>query len=226
MRDGQTAARRRAGAGTLGKRAVDLVGGTALAIVATPVVLGLAIGSGIALRAWPLFVQERIGTGGRRFRILKIRTLPRDAHAYALKHDVDASTLPRYCLWLRRFHLDELPQLWLVPFGRISLVGPRPRMPDEHEPVDPAYAALRLRVPQGCTCLWQIGEHTDALPSDAPEYDAWYVAHATLRLDAWILWRTALKMVGLGTPRSLRDVPPWTGSGGRGAVDTRRSVVE
>lgn len=82
-------------------------------------------------------------------------------------------------------------------------------MPDDFEPVDAKYAEARTRVPQGCTCLWQVGVHQSGLPSEAPEYDYWYLRHWSMRLDLWILWRTALTLVGAGHDMSLQDIPFW-----------------
>ena len=192
----------------MAKRAFDLGAGGLLLLLALPVIIVLAVGLAVELRAWPFFLQERIGQGGVPIRFLKLRTLPPDAPAYALKHDFEMS-LSRFRAFLRTRHLDELPQLVHVVTGRLSLVGPRPRMPDLYEPVDPFYARRRVTVPQGCTGLWQVGAGTDLLPSESPQYDLFYVAHASLRLDLWILARTALQLVGMGSPVRLGDVPAW-----------------
>lgn len=168
------------------KRIVDVVAGSLLALVAVPLVVVLAVVLAVTFRAWPFFVQERLGLQGHPFRIVKLRTLHPGTGAYLLKDELAPDAAPRLAQALRRWHLDELPQLLLVPLGRLSLVGPRPKMPDGYEPVEAAYGKRRVLVPQGCTGLWQIGLHTHLLPSDAPEYDLFYVAHASLRLDLWI----------------------------------------
>lgn len=195
--------------GALMKRAFDIVVGSVIALLATPIIVALAVVSAVTLRAWPFFMQKRIGRHGRIFKFLKIRTLPPHAAPYALKSEFGDLQIPRFARFLRDRHLDELPQLYAVPLGRMSLVGPRPKMPDEFEPVPEEYARLRTRVPQGCTCLWQVGVHTAGLPSDSPEYDYWYLRHWSMRLDLWILWRTALTLVGAGREMSLEDVPVW-----------------
>lgn len=193
----------------MGKRCFDIGLGTVLAVLAIPLVLAFALGLAVELRAWPFFRQERIGRHGKVFGFIKLRTLPTSTPRYALKDAFDVQTLPPLARFLRRSHLDELPQLFLVPLGRLSLVGPRPKMPDDVEPVDAAYGAARVQVPQGCTGLWQIGRDADGLPHDAPHYDFFYLRHGTLRLDAWVLWRTALLMFRLGTPVALEHVPAW-----------------
>ncbi len=191
------------------KRAIDVLLGTTLAVLATPLILVLAVFSAAYLGAWPFFVQQRIGRNGRPFRLIKLRTLPKETPRYALKHALNGVELPHFLHFLRRRHLDELPQLWLVPLGTMSLVGPRPKMPDEFEPADGEYGRLRIQLRPGCTCLWQIGEHTHLLPSQSPQYDLYYLTHRSLRLDTWILWRTTLKMVGLAHSIDLSKVPAW-----------------
>jgi lipopolysaccharide/colanic/teichoic acid biosynthesis glycosyltransferase len=192
------------------KRAIDLTVGTVLAVASLPfIVVGAAI-STFSLRCWPFFQQERLGLHGQPFSMWKIRTLPPCTSPYALKDDSVSSLAPtRATAWLRRTRLDELPQLFHVLSGELSLVGPRPKMPDEYEPVEAVYGAVRVSVPQGCTGLWQISAHTDALPRDHPEFDLLYVEVHSLRLDLWILRRTV--GVLLGSPRRivLDDLPRW-----------------
>lgn len=208
------------------KRIIDVVLGALLALAATPVVLLLAIGTAITFRAWPFFVQRRVGEGGRLFPFPKLRTLPPGTPRYATKDALPDVVVPRFADFLRRSHLDELPQLFLVPVGWMSLVGPRPKMPDEYEPVNPVYGEIRQTVPQGCTCLWQIGRDTEFLPSEAPEYDTFYVAHKGWRLDAVILWWTALSMVGLGRAHGLDDVPRWARRGSHQADHLKEPHID
>jgi lipopolysaccharide/colanic/teichoic acid biosynthesis glycosyltransferase len=191
------------------KRTIDVLVGTLLALVSIPVILVLAVVVAVALRGWPFFVQERIGRHGRPIRMVKLRTLPPNMPKYALKRDLPDMHVPAVLKFLRRRHIDELPQLLLVPLGRLSLVGPRPKMPDHVEPVDPAYNWARTRVPQGCTCLWQISDRTDVLPSEASEYDWFYLERWSLRLDLWILWRTVVQLAGLAGPVTLDMIPAW-----------------
>lgn len=195
----------------MGKRVFDMVVGTILCVLALPVILALAMTSAALLRAWPLFFQERVGRGGRTFRVIKIRTLPPGTPAYMLKTELGDLTerIPAVLRFLRRSHIDEIPQLLLVPLGRLSLVGPRPKMPDDVEPVDAGYRTARLQVAQGCTGLWQIGRHAGDLPHEAPQYDYFYLRYGTLLLDAWVLWRTFLLMTRLGPPVGLDRIPVW-----------------
>lgn len=198
----------------MAKRVFDVVFGAVLALVALPLIVGFAIALAITLRAWPFFLQERVGQHGRHFRIVKLRTLPPHAPRYALKDSLDFSTLPAVARFLRRTHLDELPQLFCVLAGNLSLVGPRPKMPDAHEPVDPGYAAIRQSVKQGCTGLWQIGRDADGLPHEAPEYDFFYIENQSLWLDLWILFQTVLVVSRLSRGTSLDAVPQWAAASG------------
>lgn len=199
----------RRGGARFGKRVIDLLLGTILALLVTPVIVVLSLVAAVHFRAWPLFTQTRVSQGGREFRIVKIRSLPPDTPAYELKPHIQRLELSRFSRLIRQTGLDELPQLWLVPLGQMSLVGPRPKMPDTHEPVDPHYQHARTRVPQGCTCLWQIGDGRDRLPNETPEFDDFYLRYGSLRLDLWIMVRTALRMVGLAQPIELTDIPQW-----------------
>lgn len=191
------------------KRGTDLVLGSLLALVVTPVVLLLALPVALQFRAWPFFTQHRLGRRGRPFRIVKLRTMPPHTPVYADKYDIRSITLPRLARLLRRYHLDELPQLWLVPIGRMSLVGPRPEMAFLHAHLHPRVASTRLSVRPGCTGLWQVSVHVRALIHEHPEYDLTYVANRSLRLDAWIVWHTVRKLLGRPTELTLESVPQW-----------------
>jgi lipopolysaccharide/colanic/teichoic acid biosynthesis glycosyltransferase len=192
-----------------GKRLFDVVVGSILALLALPVIVVLAVAVAVTMRCWPFFVHERIGRGGAPFAFPKIRTLHPSTPRYTDKFSLEPSRTPRLCQALRRSHLDELPQLLLVPLGKLSLVGPRPKMPDAHEPVDWTYGKVRTSVRQGCTGLWQVGAHAHLEVRDSPEYDYFYVANGSLRLDLWILWRTVCNLAGAAEPVTLDRVPQW-----------------
>jgi lipopolysaccharide/colanic/teichoic acid biosynthesis glycosyltransferase len=191
------------------KRAFDVVVGTVLALAALPVMVALAVGAAIALRAWPLFVQQRIGLNGRLFHFVKIRTLPMSVGRYVDKYQLDLDSIPRFTRWLRRTHLDELPQLFLVPIGKMSLVGPRPEMSELHSSMSESFAAERTSMRPGCTGLWQISDHCDGLIAEAPAYDRFYFEHASLRLNIWVIVRTIRMVLLGGRTITLDDVPAW-----------------
>ena len=188
------------------KRAVDVVGGTVLCVLAAPAILLLAALVAFELRAWPFFVQERIGKGGALFRMPKLRTLPRTVDPYTDKHSFDGHGRDGVVGFLRRSHLDELPQLFLVPIGTMSLVGPRPKMPDWAEPIEREYGLLRTRVSPGCTGLWQIGQHAHYRVADTPIYDRLYIERRCFVLDLWIMWRTVCVLLG-GRRSHANDIP-------------------
>jgi lipopolysaccharide/colanic/teichoic acid biosynthesis glycosyltransferase len=190
------------------KRLIDLVFGLILSVMAAPFVVVFAIGAALSLREWPFFIQQRVGKDGKLFSLPKIRTLPRHTPPYASKTEIDVH-VARFTSFLRRRHLDELPQLFLVPLGKLSLVGPRPKMPDQCEPAHPHHAAQRVLVPQGCTGLWQVGRHAHLRVVDSPEYDLFYVRNGSLRLDFWIMWRTLVQFFGFADPCGLESVPEW-----------------
>jgi lipopolysaccharide/colanic/teichoic acid biosynthesis glycosyltransferase len=192
----------------VGRRAIDVTVAAVLIVLALPVLVLALVGSALVLRAWPLFTQERVGQDGRTFRFVKVRTLPTSVPRYLDKHSLVEHRIPAFCRLLRELHLDELPQLFLVLGGRMSLVGPRPEMAVLHDELDPGFARIRTSVRPGCTGLWQVSEDCALLIGERPEYDAYYVANRSLRLDLWILARTARKVLGLGRI-TLDDVPSW-----------------
>jgi len=198
------------------KRWTDIVIGSLLGVAALPVILVLALGSALTFRTWPFFVQERIGRGGRPFRFLKLRTLPKDTPTTADKYALaDSTRIPAYGRFLRHTHLDELPQLLLVPLGWMSLVGPRPEMPNVLADYPPDFAAARSCVRPGCTGLWQVSTSSTKLIYEVPEYDRLYLRHGGLRLDAWILYRTARTLLPGTRYIELADVPRWALNGHR-----------
>jgi lipopolysaccharide/colanic/teichoic acid biosynthesis glycosyltransferase len=194
------------------RRALDITVSAGLLLLTLPVIVIAAVGSALSLRATPFFVQRRVGRDGEEFLFIKVRTLPVETPAYIDKHQIDARRIPAFCRLLRRFHLDELPQLLLVLLGRMSLVGPRPEMSCLHEELPDDFAELRTSVRPGCTGLWQISDGCTDLIGRRPEYDTYYLEQRNLRLDLWVLGRTALKMSGLKGTVTLEDVPRWVGS--------------
>jgi lipopolysaccharide/colanic/teichoic acid biosynthesis glycosyltransferase len=149
------------------KRAIDIVIAALATFVVLPVMALAAIAIAVVSPGSPLFLQERVGKDGRRFKLFKLRTMVDGAH---LVHDemrryseVDGPVLkirndPRLHplgKLLRRTSIDELPNLFNVLRGEMSIVGPRPPLPGEVEDYD-AFSMRRLSVKPGITCLWQI----------------------------------------------------------------------
>jgi lipopolysaccharide/colanic/teichoic acid biosynthesis glycosyltransferase len=193
----------------IAKRVFDVLAGSILALLAVPFIAVSAAASGICLRCWPFFAQERVGRNGRSFRIVKVRTLPSKVPCYTDKNSLDPACLSRPMAFLRRTHFDELPQLFLVVAGKMSLVGPRPEMRFLHDRLPPATAKLRTSLRPGCTGLWQISESSVALINEAPEYDQYYVLQQSFRFDLWILWRTFRVMFTRAQSVGIEDIPRW-----------------
>lgn len=193
------------------KRALDLILGSLLALAVVPVILVLALGVAVSLRAWPFFAHTRPGWRGRPVRIVKLRTLPTSTPRYADKHTLGLAEmpLPWLCGVLRRTHLDELPQLFSVVLGHMSLVGPRPQLPHDVEPVEASYDGLRRQVRPGCTGLWQLSVASADTATSAPRFDMFYLEHASTKLDLWIIGRTVGWILGLVRPIDVPDIPRW-----------------
>jgi lipopolysaccharide/colanic/teichoic acid biosynthesis glycosyltransferase len=149
------------------KRALDIVVATSGLVVSAPVTLLAMLGIVLVAGGNPIYLQERVGLDGRRFRMFKLRTMVPDAHQRLdeVRHlnEVDGPVfkvrddprLHRLGAILRRTSIDELPNLINVLLGDMSVVGPRPPLPSEVEHYDPS-AMRRLAVKPGVTCLWQI----------------------------------------------------------------------
>lgn len=191
------------------QRMLDIALGTLLALVALPLLACFAVLCAVTLRTSPLFIATRPGRRDQQLRMVKLRTLPRTYPSAAVKPELTGQRMPALCSWLRRHHLDELPQLFEVVSGRMSLVGPRPRQDHEVDALHPEFDHFRRKVRQGCTGLWQISIAADGFLSDAADYDLFYLRHMSVRLDVWILARTVGRLLGIAKPVDLADVPSW-----------------
>jgi lipopolysaccharide/colanic/teichoic acid biosynthesis glycosyltransferase len=194
---------------TVGKRALDIAASVLGLVLLAPVLAVLFIVSWRVFRATPLFVQDRVGRGGRTIRVAKVRSLPVDAPLAADKSELREVAVPRWGSFIRRTHLDELPQLVCVVIGTLSLVGPRPEIPRLAESFDPEFASDRAEVRPGLTGLWQLSAEAAGQIADAPEYDRFYVANRSMWLDLWVLWRTLRSYLPGSRPITLDDVPMW-----------------
>jgi sugar transferase EpsL len=140
-----------------------------------------------------LFRQERIGWGGQAFTLLKFRTmtLQRDSNGELLSDQLRLTRLGRF---LRKTSLDELPQLWNVLKGDMSLVGPRPLLP-EYLPRYTPFQRRRHEVKPGVTGWTQVNGRNSLTWAQKFELDVWYVDHWSLWLDVTILWLTMLQVL-------------------------------
>lgn len=178
----------------LGKRLFDIIVGAVLCMVSLPIQVACLTMSAVTFHANPVFVQSRVGRYGEIFRFVKIRSLPPQSPAEATKYELVDIALTPVGSMLRRTHADESIQLWSVVTGQLSLVGPRPEMTSLEAVHDPQFRAIRQSVRPGITGAWQVSEACDGLIHEAPEYDSFYVANRSWKLDLWLLWRTFLKI--------------------------------
>jgi lipopolysaccharide/colanic/teichoic acid biosynthesis glycosyltransferase len=175
------------------------VAGGLLALVLFPVALLTALAVLVTSGRPVLYRQERMGLDGRRFAILKFRTMRTDAEkdgaVWSQEEDPRVTPLGRF---LRRFSLDEVPQLLNVLGGEMSLVGPRPERPvfiEEFRRRLPGYM-LRLRIPAGLTGLAQVkGFRGDTDLAERLRYDLLYLERWSMLYDVEILLRTAGRVI-------------------------------
>jgi exopolysaccharide biosynthesis polyprenyl glycosylphosphotransferase len=183
------------------KRAVDLIVSALALILLSPVLLILAILVRLTSPGPILYRQTRCGLNGRRFTLYKFRSMVANADklrrdleslneiegpAFKMKNDPRCTPLGR---WLRKFSLDELPQLWNVLMGEMSFVGPRPPLPHEVERYAP-WQRRRLRMRPGLTCLWTLAGRNRLSFDSLVQFDLAYIDNWSLWLDLKIFLKT------------------------------------
>jgi lipopolysaccharide/colanic/teichoic acid biosynthesis glycosyltransferase len=176
------------------KRAGDVAGAAVLLVVLSPVLAAVAVTILVTMGAPVLFRQTRTGRHGRTFPLVKFRTMTdaRDGDGVLLP---DAARLTRVGRTLRRTSLDELPELLNVLAGDMSLVGPRPLLPEYLDRYSPEQQR-RHDVAPGITGWAQVNGRNALTWEDKFVLDVWYVDHRSLRLDAAILGRTLREVLG------------------------------
>jgi exopolysaccharide biosynthesis polyprenyl glycosylphosphotransferase len=183
------------------KRVLDVVASGLGLLILSPLLLAVGF---LIRRDSPgtiLFHQERVGRNGMTFRMLKFRSMTHDAesrlHAlranndgagvlFKLKNDPRVTRIGRV---LRKYSLDELPQLWNVFVGDMSLVGPRPPLQSEVEGYE-SHVHRRLYIKPGLTGMWQVNGRSDLSWDESVRLDLYYVENWSLTGDLVILWRT------------------------------------
>ncbi len=176
------------------KRIMDILLSAVLLVALSPLLLVVTLIATYDTSGSPFFVQTRMGRGGKTFRMIKFRTMsksaPENVATYELKNaDSFISPIGHF---LRKYSLDELPQLWNVLKGDMSFIGPRPVVLTEEE-----LLALRMlhgadEVRPGITGFAQV-RGRDNLPITQKAFlDGYYARHATLMMDIKVLWRTVL----------------------------------
>lgn len=194
----------RARAYRAGKRLFDFCGALALLALLAPVMLLALAALTITTRGKPIFVQERIGHRGRKFPMLKFRTMyldadrrqqqvqnEKDGPIFKNRHDPRITPLGR---WLRKTSIDEMPQLLNVLAGHMALVGPRPPVEKEVRRYE-LWQLDRLAVAPGLTCLWQVSGRSEIGFRDWVRMDLWYARNQSFKTDLELLARTPLSVV-------------------------------
>ncbi len=192
---------RLSGAQVVAKFTFDILMSVFLLLLLSPVLLGIALAVKVTSPGPVLFRQRRVGLRGRPFTILKFRTMrsgaDRDVDALRSQHGVadvmfKLKSDPRVTpvgRWLRRFSLDELPQLFNVMKGDMSIVGPRPPLPEEVAKYEDWHFD-RLEVPPGITGLWQISGRADLSFDECVKLDVFYIENWSLVYELFILGKT------------------------------------
>jgi lipopolysaccharide/colanic/teichoic acid biosynthesis glycosyltransferase len=193
------------------KRIFDIALSLAGIVCLCPVMIWIAIRIRREMGKNVIFRQERAGEGGKTFTLYKFRSMTdeRDERGELLP---DEKRLPSFGKWLRAASLDELPQLWNVLKGDMSLVGPRPLLP-EYVPLYGATQKKRLEAPPGITGWAQINGRNAISWPEKFALDVWYVEHATFALDLKITLMTIKKTLSREgiSARDEATMPRFTG---------------
>jgi len=183
------------------KRTVDVLGASAGLLLSAPIMLGVAIAIKLESRGPILFRHPRLGKDGRPFVMLKFRSMSPEAPllqeqllqenevpgpVFKIRSDPRVTRVGRI---IRKYSLDELPQLWNVLRGEMSLVGPRPPIPDEVARYHP-WQRERLAVKPGLTCIWQVSGRSDIPFDEWVQMDIEYVRTRGLLMDLKLLLLT------------------------------------
>jgi lipopolysaccharide/colanic/teichoic acid biosynthesis glycosyltransferase len=172
------------------RRLVDLAVAGLATLVLAPVMVLVAVLIRVQLGRPVLFRQRRSGRHGREFTILKFRTMHPPRHSDETDQERDTSLGRR----LRALSLDELPQLVNVLRGDMSLIGPRPTLPEQVVHYDERQRG-RLAIRPGITGWAQVNGRNSISWPERIELDLWYIANRSLLIDLKVLWRTALNVV-------------------------------
>ncbi|MBC7251256.1 MAG: undecaprenyl-phosphate glucose phosphotransferase [Anaerolineae bacterium] len=183
------------------KRAFDLIVGFILLLISLPIMAIIAIAIKLDSPGPVIFRQKRVGENGRLFLMYKFRSMVDgaeqmqdqvnevDEEGHIIHKKPDDPRVTRVGRFIRRFSLDELPQLFNVLKGEMSLVGPRPELPWLVERYEP-WQRMRFTVPQGITGWWQVNGRSNKLMHEHTEEDIFYIKNYSLLLDILILWKT------------------------------------
>jgi lipopolysaccharide/colanic/teichoic acid biosynthesis glycosyltransferase len=193
------------------QRALDLLIAGPAALITAPVVALLALAIRLESPGHPIYRQTRVGKDGELFAIYKLRTMVCGAEftGAGLAIQEGDERITRIGAFLRRYSLDELPNLWNVVRGEMSIVGPRPTLAVQVEQYTERQRG-RLAVKPGITGWAQVNGRASLPWPERIELDLWYVEHRSLWLDLTILARTARMVLG-GEGIYKGDTGGWTG---------------
>ena len=179
------------------RRAFDVLASSLLLLLASPLLLVSALAILVEDRGLVLYRQRRVGKDGEEFELLKLRTMVVGAEKMGAGLAVNEGDprITRVGRVLRRLSFDELPQLWNVLRGEMSLIGPRPTLAYQVERYTPRQRR-RLEVKPGITGWAQVHGRAKLAWDDRIELDVWYVEHRSFLLDAKILARTPAALFG------------------------------
>lgn len=184
------------------KRLFDIIGAIMGLIIFSPLFLIIYIGQKLSYRGPALFVQERIGKGGKPFNIYKFRTMVVNNENDGIPQlaEIDDERLTRFGKFLRSHHLDELPQLWNVLIGDMSFVGPRPEREYFIRQIlerDPRYVRLYEIRPGVTSYATLYNGYTDTMEKMLRrlELDLYYMENFSWRFDVKILWKTFVSIL-------------------------------
>ena len=203
------------------KRLIDAAVAFALLLLLAPLIAIIALGVRLNLGTPVLFRQLRPGVGGQPFTLIKFRTM-RDAFNSDGRPLPDEDRMTRFGRWLRAASLDELPELWNVVRGDMSLVGPRPLLM-HYLSLYTAEQMRRHEVRPGLTGWAQVNGRNALSWEDKFQLDVWYVDNRTVLLDLQILLRTAgsvLSRKGISYADSA-TMPEFTGAAGQKSLPDR-----
>jgi exopolysaccharide biosynthesis polyprenyl glycosylphosphotransferase len=186
----------------LAKRIFDVVVSATALLVLSPIFMILALLIRLDSKGSIFFYQNRIGKQGKEFRFWKFRSMSVDAEqrkdalmennemrggvSFKMKKDPRITRVGRF---IRKYSMDELPQLWNVLIGDMSLVGPRPPLPNEVAQYTP-YQRMRLEVTPGITCIWQVSGRSDIPFQEQVKMDLQYIENQSFWYDIELLFKT------------------------------------
>ena len=190
------------------KRVFDIIFSLMAIVVLFPLMVFIAIAIVIDDFGNPIFIQERVGKNGKVFHMLKFRSMHKDAEKkrsellelnevdgplFKLRDDPRVTKVGKI---IRRTSADELPQLFNILHGTMSVVGPRPFVTYEQEKFN-EYQSQRLLVKPGLSCYWQAGRHHNASFDDLVESDLSYIMERSFRVDIKIIFKTFFIVINL-----------------------------